>query len=188
MISGNLEYLMSSLPYLSFGNTEEEQQRVSALFNKYGNAADESIRLSHHLTREAAKYLSGQRMATFQEISLETVHLPHFQDSNCKVLADFANFSFRLKKEVQRMRLARKSDSEQSGKPQAQPIHPGNPLEEEVQLMQLQWDQLEKLGIGHYTDFDALVVYKLKLLVLERWWSFDQERGMKLFLQTTERD
>jgi len=39
----------------------------------------------------------------------------------------------------------------------------------EKMLDQARWDFLDDLGRGHYFDFDALLVYGLKLKILERW-------------------
>ena len=42
-------------------------------------------------------------------------------------------------------------------------------LEAEKILDQARWDFLDSLGLGHYFDFDYLLIYGLKLKMLERW-------------------
>jgi hypothetical protein len=42
-------------------------------------------------------------------------------------------------------------------------------LEGEKILDEERWRFLEGLSIGHYFDIDSLVIYALKLLILERW-------------------
>lgn len=42
-------------------------------------------------------------------------------------------------------------------------------LESEKLLDQERWQMLDELAIGHYFDLDFLIVYALKLLILERW-------------------
>lgn len=42
-------------------------------------------------------------------------------------------------------------------------------LEAEKILDQARWDFLESLSFGHYFDFDFLLIYLLKLKILERW-------------------
>jgi hypothetical protein len=42
-------------------------------------------------------------------------------------------------------------------------------LEAEKLLDQGRWYFLDALSLGHYFDFDFLLVYALKLLILERW-------------------
>jgi len=187
MISGNLEYLMSSLPYLSFRNTEEERLQVSTILQKYAQKPGEPESLVDILDQEATKYLSPNKAALFRKIALETVYQPDFRESSHSVLADFAHFLYRQKKDIVRLREARRAGTEQMIKDLDWPLEAGDPLQEEIRLMQQQWDELDKLSIGHYADFGALLIYKLQLLILERWWSFDQEQGMHLFLQTTER-
>ena len=43
------------------------------------------------------------------------------------------------------------------------------PLEAEKILDEERWKKLDELSFGHYFDFEALAVYGLKLLILERW-------------------
>lgn len=42
-------------------------------------------------------------------------------------------------------------------------------LETEKLLDQERWQMLDELAVGHYFDLDFLIVYALKLLILERW-------------------
>ena len=42
-------------------------------------------------------------------------------------------------------------------------------LESERMLDAARWERLDAQGLGHYLDADALMVYALKLLILERW-------------------
>lgn len=42
-------------------------------------------------------------------------------------------------------------------------------IEAEKILDQGRWNMLEESSCGHYFDFDYLIVYALKLLILERW-------------------
>jgi len=46
--------------------------------------------------------------------------------------------------------------------------HPA-PLEAEKILDEERWKKLDELCLGHYFDLDVLLVYGLKLLILERW-------------------
>jgi len=44
------------------------------------------------------------------------------------------------------------------------------------------WRLLDELSFGHYFDFDALLIYALKLKILERWLKIeiaDKERIIK---------
>jgi hypothetical protein len=42
-------------------------------------------------------------------------------------------------------------------------------LEAERLLDRQRWNKLDELSIGHYFDFDSLIVFGLKLLILLRW-------------------
>lgn len=42
-------------------------------------------------------------------------------------------------------------------------------LESEKFLDEERWRRLDELAVGHYFDLDFLIVYALKLLILERW-------------------
>jgi hypothetical protein len=61
-----------------------------------------------------------------------------------------------------------------------------NPLEAEEKLNRARWDYLEELEVGHFFDEERLVLYALKLQLLERRASFDRERGQERFEQLWE--
>ncbi|MFH1413583.1 MAG: DUF2764 family protein [Candidatus Omnitrophota bacterium] len=42
-------------------------------------------------------------------------------------------------------------------------------LESERILDQARWQRLDELSLGHYFDLDFLIIYALKLQILERW-------------------
>ena len=42
-------------------------------------------------------------------------------------------------------------------------------LEGERMLDEARWRKLEELSLGHYFDFDCLIIYALKLLIVLRW-------------------
>ncbi len=184
-MTGNLEYLMSSLPNLSFQNTEETQLQVTSLFKKYAGIADTDNNPIVNLNKEADKFLSQSESEFFQEINLDTIYNSAFQKSKNKLVEAFSVYTFSLKKNVEQLRMFRKNTENQvlSSK-QLLSITPGNPLEEEVQLIKFQWDKLESLSIGHYADFEALIIYKLQLMLLLRWWSFNSDKGFSVFEKT----
>jgi hypothetical protein len=189
MISGNLEYLMSSLPNLSFQNNEDVRFQVSSILRKYGGASAEELSLVEILDREAEKFLSPTASRLLRRIDLQTIHDPAFQQGPDGVLSAFSKFAFSLKEAVRQLRLARRTPSNESAPGKLLPgLIPGTPLEEEIQLMKFQWDQLEALSIGHYADFGSLVIYKIKLMILIRWWSFDKDLGFETFNRLTKQD
>jgi hypothetical protein len=52
-----------------------------------------------------------------------------------------------------------------------------NPLEREKMLDKLRWTQLEDLESGHHFDFDKLCIYRIKLLLREKWTNRKKEQG-----------
>jgi len=55
-------------------------------------------------------------------------------------------------------------------------------LEAEKTLDQERWRQLDELSAGHYFDIDFLIIYGLKLLILEKWGiirSADNSRALE---------
>ena len=58
------------------------------------------------------------------------------------------------------------------------------PLETEFRLDELRWQQLENLAVGHHFDFQTLVLYRLKLAILEKWSHHDASEGIKRLNQT----
>lgn len=57
-----------------------------------------------------------------------------------------------------------------------------NILEGERHLDKIRWDKIDELARHHYFDIEFLVMYALKLQILERWHRFNEADGMK-FLQ-----
>ncbi len=96
---------------------------------------------------------------------------------------------YSLKKDIEQLRISRKNGLDHpQQKNHSLPLVPGTPLEEEIQLLKWQWDKLEELSIGHYADFGALVIYKLKLLI----YCYDggvltKNRGFDNFLNITKK-
>lgn len=54
-------------------------------------------------------------------------------------------------------------------------------LEAEKILDQERWNFLEYLSFGHYFDFDYLLIYALKLKILERWDKIQKADKQLLF-------
>lgn len=185
MVAGNLEYLISSLPNLSFSDSEDVKQRVAIMFYKYATDNEASEDLVSILDKEAYKFLSPWDFEFFKTIALDTIFQDKFRTSKNKVVAGFSNFLYQLKNELKTYRLALKSE-ENIGKSSFDLLDSlsDHPLEAELQLLKLQWSKLEDLNIGHYSNLSALILYKLKLQLLLRWWSFDVAAGYKVFQQT----
>ena len=56
-----------------------------------------------------------------------------------------------------------------------------NPAEREKHLDSIRWRWLNELEFGHYFDVNKLFIYKLRLLIHEKWQSRNNERGYENF-------
>ena len=186
MIAGNLEFLVSSLPGLYFNNAREFRSRIESLFHKYAGETAKKCDMIEIFEKEARKYLSDRSFYQLQKINLRSVHLEEFQKSGNRTIADFAQFMFALKKYIEQYRTTKTNNEKKAPHIFRQlEFDTGTPLEVEVKILQMQWDQLEDLGVGYHFDLETLILYKLKLQILMRWWSFNSEQGMKIFKQLT---
>lgn len=189
MIGGTLEYLISSLPNLSFQNTDEVKERVIGLLEKYAGNMYKEAGPAEILDREAAKFLSASTYAVFQKIKLNSIHEPEFRNSKSTVIAAYSTFTDELKRDITVWRTRKDEGDKKSIKNRVEDIiGEGNPLDKEIRIMKYQWEKLETLSKEHFSDFEALVTYKIQLLILLRWWSFDAETGMRNYIRMTIND
>ncbi|HBM15921.1 MAG TPA: hypothetical protein DD381_06215 [Lentisphaeria bacterium] len=54
-----------------------------------------------------------------------------------------------------------------------------NPMEKEKKLDRLKWFVLDSLEVGHFFDFDKLCIYKLRILLSEKWLARKEAEGIK---------
>lgn len=186
MIGGTFEYLLSSLPNLSFQNSDEIKGQVFNLLQKYAGKSNEKLSLIQILDKEAEKFLPRSTFDTFQKINLKNIHQPEFQNHKIKTLSAFSTFTFELKKAIEIWRLSqREGEDKNAGNRVKKLIGDGSPLEKEIQIMKYQWDKLEEFSVGNFANAESLFTYKIKLMILLRWWSFDQKQGYENFKQLT---
>lgn len=103
-----------------------------------------------------------------------------------------------LRNELVRLRASRsKKDSEnfiREGEESLGPLKTAkegfdaeNPLEAEERLDKSRWMFLDELEIGHYFDLERLIIYSLKLQLLERKGLRTREEGIKNFSDILEK-
>jgi hypothetical protein len=56
-----------------------------------------------------------------------------------------------------------------------------SPLQAEELLNRARWNFLDDLEVGHYFDIEMILVYALRLQILERKALFDEEKGREMF-------
>ena len=113
-------------------------------------------------------------------------------DERFFVLKEWRDFDRALRNELARRRAQRKSkDPDQYIRGEYYPepsiagfvqwvVEQDSPLEAEISLERKRWEKLDELVKGHYFDIDYLVIYALKLQILERWERINS--GMKIDL------
>jgi len=98
------------------------------------------------------------------------------------VLREFKVFERNLREELSEWRKAQKSGGEYRLPPALRAfVSEGNPLEIEKKLLHARWKFLEEKESEHYFDLEFLVIYFLKLQLLERMFTFDKEKGTQMF-------
>jgi hypothetical protein len=110
-----------------------------------------------------------------------------FSRQKNEVLERFSGFETLLKNELVKLRAARKKVPAEKYLRSAQGYageaiyhravaaqRNPSPLEGERILDQTRWEFLDTLSLGHYFDADFLIIYALKLLILERWEKINQ--------------
>jgi hypothetical protein len=60
-------------------------------------------------------------------------------------------------------------------------LRAGDSMGLERLLLELSWNQLERVSGGHYFDFVAVVIYVLKWDIVARWTSYDGARALGRF-------
>lgn len=71
--------------------------------------------------------------------------------------------------------------------PTHQALQESSPYQREWMLLQIRWDFLEHWSVGHHFDLTALMIYGLKLQLLQRLESFEEEKGLKTLEIIVER-
>lgn len=166
-------YLISSLPALSFSN--KMPFNLDELFVKCRGLIPES-------EIETLRNLCCKETYSLEVVSGQT-------------LKKWINFEVALRNELVRARASRKKIDPLKfirlpDFPEAQISHIAlaayrsiSILEAEKILDQERWNFLEYLNLGHYFDFDALLIYALKLKILERWERIQKADKQALFNQ-----
>lgn len=58
-----------------------------------------------------------------------------------------------------------------------------SPLQAEELLNRARWSYLDELEVGHYFDIEKILVYALRLQILQRKALFDEEKGREMFAE-----
>jgi len=177
-MAGYYAYLLSSLPMLHFGAkppiTFEAFQAVCR-----GLVSDEELGLLEALGKSSLSFFSAMGKSSLSPFSRPGA----FPDETAwpGAVRAWASFERMLRNELAKVRAARQHKEAGPylrGDAGAEAAftqlavnasrHP-DILESERMLDAARWQGLEAQCFGHYFDVDALMIYGLKLLILERW-------------------
>ena len=152
-------YIVAQLPLLSFG--KPSSMTLSAFLAETGKWL---------LPRDQA-FLSGVR---FTDMRLH--------QKGPGAWRAYRHFEHKFREEIGLWRQSQKNGDEY--KPSIFPlslVQEGNPLDVEKKLLKWRWRFIEAMEKEHHFDLTWLVLYFLKLQILERMSLFDREKGLEVF-------
>lgn len=152
-------YFVSQLPFLKFNE------------RTYLNRED--------FLTEAKKWLVNRDFAILSQTDINDFY-PRRRDPS--VLKEYKNFEKTLREGLRVLRKA--SGEDKKYRPFAflrTILREGSPLDIEKKLLELRWKFIEEKEIDHFFDLEFLILYFLKLQILERLFTFDKDKGTARF-------
>lgn len=157
-------YLVASLPYLQFG----EEAPVS----------------TKDLLEECGKWLSAKDITTIRAAGSFDREAPGGRSS---LLKEWKEFESSVREEIALFRASRKKGGDFRAREEIKSIvSQKTPLDMEKSLEKMKWDYLEDKEPGFLFDINSLIIYFLKLQILERVDSFDKDKGERFFYNICE--
>lgn len=172
-MSGRLYYLVSSLPYLRFG--EPAPLDSEGFFGMCrGFVTDGQLERLQALTLEPREPACCDAVAAWN--AFET---------------DLRNWTVRIRSQSQRVDADRFLRSEGDLRASMEmhvtdALDQRTPVDVEKRLDALRWQTLEDLMVGHDYDFQGLVIYRLKLAILEKWAVHDSKTGRERLMKAVD--
>lgn len=163
-MAGNHYYFIASLPELRFGQPPE-------------------------LTVEEFLARAGEQLSPEQHAVLTAIGRVPRERAATSVEARWNAWETALRNQAARLRAVRRNQEPDDylrpetdafanlDKQVMEAFDDTNPAEERRQLDTLRWRFLNDLEVGHEFDFERLVVYLLKLILLEKWAGLSREEG-----------
>jgi len=128
---------------------------------------------------EAKRWMSRRNYRTLSHVNLfETIA----KKTSPGILRQIQQFEYQFRSDLSQWRQTRGSEKEI--KPASflfSMIKEGNPLEIEKRMLHYRWAFIDELEKTHHFDLGYLILYYLKLQILQRIRSFDQKEGLKIF-------
>jgi hypothetical protein len=157
-------YLVSSLPYLRFG----QEPPIS----------------KEDFTAECAKWLSSQDAKAVVSADID---IPKIKSGDPDLLKEWKNFDLELKEALAKARKAKRAGEGYKAEGELKNItERENPLLMEKSFERMRWTFLEEKELGYNFDVNRLIIYFLKLQILERLAMFDKDKGETFFHELCE--
>jgi len=157
-------YLAAELPFLKFNENPGINRDV--------------------FLKEAEKWLNSRDFDILRRVNINDFYS---QGDDTGVLKEYRNFEKTLREELVLFRKTSAINVEYKKLRILKPdLMEGSPLDIERSLLFLRWKFIEDKENGHYFDWEFLVLYFLKLQILERLFTFNKEKGIRIFDQLCE--
>lgn len=152
-------YLVASLPSFGFGR-ELPMTRADFL-------------------SECGKWLSKSDLNSISKTDINNLKI---NSKDHAVIKKWKSFDRNLREELEEARKIRKKTAEDHIPARFKELFKEqNPLLMETDIQRMRWDFLEALEFGHNFDLGILIIYFLKMQVVERLFFFDKEKGKEVF-------
>lgn len=164
-MAGSFYYFISSLPYLRFPGAPPISR--------------------HEFLTQCEGHLPPDKFGALRGVS----RVPR-TDACCEVEARWNAWETFLRNVFVRLRASRRSQNPDEyvrpnndafadlEKQVIEAFDGTNPAEERQALDRLRWQKLNDLQVGHDFDFEYLVIYHLKLIILEKWADLSKDDGL----------
>ena len=157
-------YLVASLPYLKFGQ-------------------DPGVSRNEFLA-ECEKWLDAEDIAGVISADVNELE-PRAEERS--VVREWKRFDLAMREELAKIRLSAKEGSREKVPLLLKDIfEERTPLLAEENIQKKRWDFLEELESGFHFDINVLIIYCLKIQILERMFGFDKEKGREMFKNLCE--
>ena len=160
---GAYYYLVSSLPYLKFGQAPPVP--------------------SADFLSECQKWLTPEDM---KAIISARVDVKDIKEEDTDVLRKWKAFDRALREGISAERAGEKPAGDKMPDVAKQIMDEENALLKEKAFERARWDFLDQMQTRHFFDVDWLALYFLKLQILERLAMFDKDKGEKVFYDACE--
>lgn len=152
-------YMVSQLPTLSFD--KESPVTIDAFLE------------------EAGKWLNRGDLRSLDRVRLSEAGS---SEEGHRIWQMFCAFERRFRNDLRAWRLSRRGgDDLRFPSFPLTMVKEGNPLDVEKKLLRHRWDYIDTLESEHHFDLDFLILYYIKLQILQKLSSFDPTKGLDVF-------